>query len=149
MIYTSSYSNCNTNEYNLVSISGDRGKSVNFNGDYFPELAPKKTFWEVWHNNIGKVGYDNNNKYYIEEYYNQVLSKLNVENVYKELDNSILLCYESNAEFCHRHIVAAWFELLLGVDVKEVIISESNIKELYRPNYIKQYLSKRLVKTYK
>lgn len=39
--------------------------------------------------------------------------------IYRKLDYSILLCYESNTEFCHRHIVVACFEILLGVNVSE------------------------------
>ena len=140
MIYTSSYDKCLSNKYRTYSISGDRGKSVNYKGNVFSALAPKKEFWQIWHNNIGKLDYDINNKYYIEEYYKHVLSKLNPEQVYNELDNSILLCYEKNIEFCHRHIVAAWFELSLGVVIPEVIIENDIIKEVYRQKYIKYYL---------
>lgn len=39
MIYTGSYKNCLKGH--LVSISGDRGKSVNFQGACFSALAPK------------------------------------------------------------------------------------------------------------
>ena len=140
MIYTSSYNNCKTNKYKTYSISEDRGKSVNYNGNVYPALAPKKEFWQIWHNNIGKLDYDVNNKYYIEEYYKQVLSKLNPEQVYNKLDNSILLCYENNTEFCHRHIVAAWLEIFLDKEVNEVKVEDNDIIELYKPKYIKYYL---------
>lgn len=40
---------------NLISISGDRGKSVGFEGKTMSQLAPKLSFWKVWHNNIGKI----------------------------------------------------------------------------------------------
>ena len=55
----------------------------------------------------------------VQEYWNQVLSKLDPEKVFRDLDYSVLLCYEPNTEFCHRHIVAAWFELFLEVQVPE------------------------------
>lgn len=103
----------------------------------YPKLAPKKSFWQVWHDNIGKIPHEENNKYYVEEYWCEVLSKLDSDEVYKELDGSILLCYEKNTEFCHRHIVAAWFELLLGVTVSE-INEERQVVD--RPEYIKEYL---------
>lgn len=75
----------------------------------FSLLAPKLSFWKVWHKNqnFGMISEEENNKYYVEHYYEQVLLKLDPEEIYRELDNSILLCYEENTEFCHRHIVAA------------------------------------------
>lgn len=76
----------------------------------------------------------------MQEYWNQVLSKLDPEKVFRGLDNSVLLCYESNTEFCHRHIVAAWFEILLGVKVPEQKAKDYQIEEIDRPEYIKQYL---------
>ena len=140
MIYTSSYNNCNTDKYNIYSISGDRGKKVGYVGNYYSALAPKKEFWQTWHDNIGVLSYDDNNRYYINEYFKQVLLNLDVEKVYSELDNSILLCYENNADFCHRHIVSSWFEILLDKKVKEIKIDDNKIIELYRPDYIKYYL---------
>ena len=69
-----------------------------------------------------------------------MLSKLDVEEVYNLLNYSILLCYEESEEFCHRHIVASWFELLLDVKVPEVKLIEGKIKKVERPSYIKEYL---------
>lgn len=118
MISISNYKNFNKTLYRTCFISGDRGKGAGYTGVYFKELAPKLSFWKVWHENIGKISEEENNRYYIEEYYKEVLSKLDPELIYKELDFSILLCYEDNNEFCHRHIVAAWFELLLNVKIR-------------------------------
>lgn len=67
------------------------------------------------------------------------MQKLNPEEVYQKLDNSILLCYESNDKFCHRHIVAAWFEILLDVNVPEKKANGDKIEGVERPTYIKQY----------
>ena len=119
MISTSGYNNWQSNQYITYSISDDREKSVNYKGRCYSKLAPKLSFWKIWHDNIGKVSAEENNRYYVQEYWNQVLSKLDPQQVYDELDYSILLCYESNTEFCHRHIVAAWFEILLGINVFE------------------------------
>ena len=140
MIGTSSYKNWQSDKYRTYSISGNRGKDANYQGKCYPELAPKLSFWKIWHDNIGKVSEEENSRYYVQEYWNQVLSRLDPEEVYIELDNSILLCYEPNTEFCHRHIVAAWFEILLGVKVKEVKSKDYQIEEIDRPEYIKQYL---------
>lgn len=140
MISTSSYNDWKSDKYITYSISGDRGKGVNYQGRCYPELAPKFSFWKQWHDNIGKVSEEENNRYYVQEYWNQVLQKLNPKEVYQKLDNSILLCYESNDKFCHRHIVAAWFEILLGVKVPEQKAKEDEVEEVERPAYIKQYL---------
>ncbi len=140
MISTSSYNNWQSDKYRTYSISGNRGKDANYQGECYPKLAPKLSFWEVWHNNIGKISEEENNRYYVQEYWHQVLSKLDPEDVFRDLDNSILLCYEPNTEFCHRHIVAAWFEILLGVKVPELNAKDYQIEETDRPEYIKQYL---------
>jgi uncharacterized protein (DUF488 family) len=140
MIYTSNYKDWKSNIYKTYSISGDCGREANYTGECYPELAPKYTFWRKWRDNIGKIPEDENNKFYIHEYWNQVLSHLDPADVYRKLDNSVLLCYEPNDKFCHRHIVAAWFEILLDEIVPEVKIGNFQIEERERPSYIKEYL---------
>ena len=140
MISTSSHDNWQSDRYRTCSISGNRGKDANYQGRCYPKLAPKFSFWKIWHDNIGKISEEENNRYYIQEYWNQVLSKLDPEQVYSELDYSVLLCYEPNTEFCHRHIVAAWFEILLGVKVPEQKSKDFVVEEVERPSYVKEYL---------
>ena len=140
MISTSSHNDWQSDKYRTFSISGNRGKDANYVGNCYPALAPKLGFWKEWHGNIGKIPDEENNRYYIQEYWNQVLSKLDPEKVFRDLDDSVLLCYEPNTEFCHRHIVAAWFELLLGVKVPEMKANGYQTTEVERPEYIKQYL---------
>ena len=140
MISTSSHNDWQSDKYRTFSISGNRGKDANYEGNCYPALAPKLEFWKEWHDNIGKIPDEENNRYYIQEYWNQVLSKLDPEKVFRDLDDSVLLCYEPNTEFCHRHIVAAWFELLLGVKVPEMKANGYQTTEVERPEYIKQYL---------
>lgn len=140
MICTSNHNDWKSDMYRTYSISGNRGKDANYKGECYPALAPKLSFWKVWHNNIGKISEEENNKYYVQEYWNQVLSKLDPEKVYRELDYSVLLCYEPNTVFCHRHIVAAWLEILLGVKVPEVRLEDYRIIEANRPEYIKEIL---------
>ncbi len=140
MIYTGSYKNCLKG--NLISISGDRGKSVGFQGACFSALAPKLSFWKIWHDNIGKISNNINNYYYIEQYYQQVLKKLDPNEIIDFfIDGTIFLCYEDNLEFCHRHIVAYWLEKTLNINVPEVKVDEvGNIIVLNRPSWIKQIL---------
>lgn len=140
MISTSSHKEWNSDKYRTFSISGNRGKDANYKGKCYPALAPKLSFWKVWHDNRGKISEEENNRYYVQEYWNQVLSKLDPDKVYRKLDYSVLLCYEPSSEFCHRHIVAAWFEILLGVNVPELKADGYQVETSERPEYIKEYL---------
>ena len=138
MIYTSNYNNCfKERDIRLVSISGDRGKKAKFEGDYYSSLAPKHDFWLLWHNNYLNKSEIENNRFYISQYLINVLSKLNPEQVYKDLNNSILLCYEDSKQFCHRHIDAYWLEDELGIIVPEIGYIGGNMTYLERPKYIK------------
>lgn len=143
MIYTSSHKEWQSTFFKTYAISGNRGKDVSYNGRYYSLLAPKKEFWQVWHNNIGIISDEDNNKYYIEEYFKQVLIKLDPLKVYNELDDSALLCYESSQEFCHRHIVSAWFELFL--DKKVNSLDEAKSQE-YKVEVIKNLEIKEQIK---
>lgn len=140
-IMTSNYENCVTE--NGISISGDGGKKANFKGLTLPILAPKKEFWKVWHDNIGKIPEEENNKYYVKQYYEQVLKKLDPKTVLNMIpDGSILLCYEDHDEFCHRHIFSAWIELFLGIQTSEVIENprRETVTRVSRPDYLKKVL---------
>ena len=76
-IFTGNYEECKAG--NLISISGDRGRKIGFIGKAMPKLAPKKGFWTTFNNNIGKIPKEENIGYYIEEYFKQVLSKVDIE----------------------------------------------------------------------
>jgi uncharacterized protein (DUF488 family) len=140
MIYTGSYKEFNNTKFNLYSISKDKGEDANYSGKSYLSLAPKESFFRTWKNNRGQIDEIENNKYYINEFYNQILKVLDPKKVYDELDGSILLCYEDSNEFCHRHIVAAWFELMLGVTVYEVKEENGDLLISSKPKYIKKYL---------
>ena len=137
--FTGNYDECKVG--NLISISGDRGKKVGFIGKVMPKLAPKKAFWEVWHNNIGKIPEMENTKYYIREYYKQVLSKVDFEELLKDEIDPIFLCYEKDDQFCHRHVLAEYLELKYGIKVIDVKIDEKlNVVQNKRPEYIRKML---------
>lgn len=58
---------------------------------------------------------------YIRRYRAEVLSKLDPARVYAELgEDAVLLCWENSGAFCHRRLVAEWFEEALGILVLEV-----------------------------
>ena len=58
---------------------------------------------------------------YSRRYRAEVLSKLDPARVYADLgEDAVLLCWEKPGAFCHRRLVAEWFEETLGVSVPEV-----------------------------
>lgn len=148
MIYTGSYKEFNNTKFNLYSISKDEGKDAGYEGKSYLALAPLESFFRKWKNNRGIVEELENNKYYIEEFYHQILENLDPKKVYEELDGSVLLCYEDSNEFCHRHIVAAWFEIFLGVTIYEVKCDNDELYISSKPKYIKEYLSKLILENY-
>ena len=138
-IFTGNYEECKAG--NLISISGDKGKSAGFNGKVISEFAPKRKFWDKWRDNIGKIPELENTKYYIEEYYKQVLSKINIQELLKDEKDPILLCYEKRQDFCHRHVLAEYIEMQYGIHVKDIKVDENlNIEENKRPQYIRKML---------
>lgn len=140
MILTSSHNNWKCDKFPTYSISGNRGKDAGYVGKCYPKLAPKIGFWKEWHDNIGKISEEDNNRFYIREFYNQVLSKLNAYEVFEDLNDSILLCYEDSQDFCHRHIVSAWLELETGFKVFEAVANDLDIDYVLRSDDIKKYL---------
>lgn len=135
---TSYYSNLNKidhSQFEPVAISGDEGKLVGFHGRAMRKLSPY-TFFKKWKeiemeiesdfkdNKISETIYKQrkfeNQKKYIEKFYNQVLSKLDPIEVYNELgQNAVLLCFEKPTDFCHRFLVAGWLEMNLSIEINE------------------------------
>lgn len=142
MICTSNYDEKFDDRIRRVSISGDRGKGKNYDGECFQALAPTRDFWDVWKANKGNVPEEQNTLFYFTEYYRRVLSKLDPQDVYDQLDGSVLLCYEKSHDFCHRHIVAAWLELLLDIEVPEVKSNGGKLEYVQRNAYYKKVLKK-------
>ena len=140
MIYTSNYKSIESSIFNPISISWDKGSSAGFNGDYIKCLAPKLSFFRVYKQNKGIIDEDKNNRYYIYEYYKQVLSLLDPSEIYEKLNNRVMLCYENNMDFCHRHLVSAWLELFLNIEVFEVIEENKSLKIVDKPLWIKNVL---------
>ena len=62
---------------------------------------------------------------YTERFNNEILSKLNMNDVINELSalsggkDVALLCYEKPSDFCHRHLVAEHIKKTMNIDVKE------------------------------
>ena len=108
MIYTSYFAQLKNIPDNIVPIT-ICGKAPDwYKGIQYKKLAPKYDFFVKWKQN-------NDNNYYIKCFIEQVLSKLNAKDVEQELyklsnnKDVVFICYEKPENFCHRHIVSAWF----------------------------------------
>jgi hypothetical protein len=82
---------------NAVAIS--QGIPNWYTGARYKPLAPS---WEIIHLKDHEL--------YKKRYYEEVLSKLDPEQVASNLEGCILLCHEKDSTFCHRRIVAEWLE---------------------------------------
>ncbi len=107
MIYTSYFAKLKSLPDNIIPIS-ICGKAPDwYKGLQYKKLAPKYDFFMKWKEN-------HDNEYYIKCFNEQVLDKLNVEDVVSELVDLhsgidiALICYEKPTDFCHRHLVAKW-----------------------------------------
>jgi len=108
---TSYYSKSATHP-NAVSIAGKAPEW--YKGREYKTLAPKYWFF-------AKYKEDHDEDFYVDAYYEEVLSKLDPKTVYDELgEDAVIMCWESSEKFCHRHIVADWLEQQLGIKIKEI-----------------------------
>jgi hypothetical protein len=108
---------------NPLSISGKAPDW--YVGPQFKVLAPKYEFFKEYKN--GRIGKDK----YKSEFYRLVLDPLDPEVIYTRLidqygDTVTLCCYEKPGDFCHRRIVAEWFEQTLGILVPEMPLHKSS-----------------------
>lgn len=89
------------NDINAVSIARSAPKF--YKGKVYKKLAPP--WWLV-----NKYKKDGDKEFYIAQYYESVLDKLDPQTIYNELgDDAVLLCWEPVGAFCHRRIVSEWF----------------------------------------
>ena len=148
IIYTSNYNS--VKHGNHICISKDKGKDAGYKGKVLLSLAPKEEFFRIWKNNRGKISDEENNLYYIKNFYVKILKKLDPEILLESLpDKSILLCYEENNDFCHRHLVAFWLELFLEIDTYEVKeLKNFNLEIKKRPEYLKETLEQVIKENY-
>lgn len=108
---------------NLKNVSAPLSISAKapewYHGPQCKILAPKYETLMAYKN--GEITPDE----YTEQFHSLVLKTLSPQDVYQMLvkeygEDVTLLCYEKPGDFCHRRIVATWFEESLGVDVPEL-----------------------------
>ena len=123
MIYTSYFAKLKSLPENIIPIS-ICGKAPDwYKGLQYKKLAPKYGFFMEWKKN-------HDNDYYIKCFSEQVLDKLNILTVMRDLIDLVnstedhigkeiaLICYEKPSDFCHRHLVAEWLNSN-GIQCKE------------------------------
>jgi hypothetical protein len=108
MIYTSYFAKLKFLPDNIIPIS-ICGKAPDwYKGLQYKKLAPKYDFFMKWKEN-------HDNDFYIKCFNEQVLNKLSPRTAMGELyvlsggKDVALICYEKPSDFCHRHLVADWF----------------------------------------
>lgn len=135
MIFTSYYAKMRNFPVHLVPVSISRGVPKWYNGLTYEKLAP---LWETVTTYKENVANDPIywEKWYEEQYNATVLDNLDQNKVAVELQRMVgegnipvLLCYEKSADFCHRVLVADWFEKA-NILAREATANDfTNIKE--------------------
>lgn len=90
-----------------------------YNGACFKSLAPTSDTLQKYKKGL-LTPYT-----YTEEYTKTVLAKLDPVELYTKLvaaytEDVTLLCYEKPSDFCHRRLVAEWFQSALNIEVPEL-----------------------------
>lgn len=96
-----------------ISIARYAPRNIPAGYRIYSKLAPG-----TWFNSVSEAKYN-------ELFRNEILARLDPQRTWDELHamtggyEPVLLCWEKPGEFCHRHLVAGWFERELGVTVSE------------------------------
>jgi len=85
----------------------------------YPSLFPPREL-------VVKYYKDGNELEYSQAYRERVLDKLDPQEVYDDLKDSVLLSYEKATDFNHRRLVAEWIQDSLGIKVEEISVSEED-----------------------
>ena len=119
MIYTSYFGNARKilktiPNAGLISIAGKTPDW--FIGKKFKQLMPHYDWWKEWHDKFeGSLESKESKEWYIDKYNGTVLKQLDPLSIARKLKDLVdwkptfILCYETPEKFCHRHIVAEWF----------------------------------------
>lgn len=106
---------------NFANYKGNKGVSIagkvpaNYTGRQYKKLAPSYDIWKQYHDS-------HDHERYTFRYFDEILSKLNPQDVFNELgEDAVLLCYEDSFDFCHRRLAARWFKYNLNLNVDEII----------------------------
>ena len=109
MIYTTYFAKLKSLPKDILPISICGKAPQWYTGLQYKKLAPKYDFFMEWKQN-------HDNDYYIKCFNEQVLEKLDILTVLRNLIDMMngeykhiaLVCYEKPTDFCHRHLVTEW-----------------------------------------
>lgn len=91
----------------LVSVA--RYAPINFNGQFMRELNPPEDLFMAY-----KAG-DIDQETFIRVYYDRVLAGKDVNAIYNALKGKVICCWEKPDDFCHRHIILDWIDIVKGL----------------------------------
>jgi hypothetical protein len=108
-----------------ISIARTSPKHVVDGLKYYPALTPGKWLFDAAYKDYAT---------YRERYFREILAPLDPQKVWGDLHvladghEPVLLCHEHYPDhkaddWCHRRMVAEWFEQTLGVSVPEMVIA--------------------------
>lgn len=116
MIYTTYFAKLKTLPEDVVPISICAKSPKWYNGLEYKKLAPSYSI-------LMEYKEKGDEKTYIKRYENEILNKLDVYDVLRDLSNLVenldpkdqscsvaLVCFEKSSDFCHRHLVGKWLE---------------------------------------
>ncbi|WP_290233572.1 DUF488 family protein [Bacteroides acidifaciens] len=115
-IYTSYFANLKNIPDSIVPISICRRSPKGYGGTEYKLLAPSSALLSEWHKNHDEAEY--------RFRFAKQLTSLDASKIVDVLNfisgglDIVLVCYEGPSKFCHRHLVAEWFNKH-GYDVKE------------------------------
>jgi hypothetical protein len=110
-----------------ISIARTSPKHVLDGLKYYPALAPGKWLFDAAYKDYAT---------YRERYFSEILDPLDAQKVWDELHTlasghePVLLCHEhllKSGDWCHRRMVAEWFEQALGVPVPEMELPQHQV----------------------
>lgn len=116
---------------NRIVISRAVPRGIEAGYRRYPKLAPGS-----WFKN---PDYKNNATAFEKRYFAEILAPLNPSEEWERLhqlaggNEPVLICWEplkKTGEYCHRRMVAKWFEEELGVTVPEYTPTEQNANQL-------------------
>ena len=145
---------------NTVSVTGDGGNAWGYFGPSYKKLAPKLVTYVPYAEKYNKllkfkreslrlqeylelkkqIEYE-----YIKSYYDIRLKDLDVMELLNTLynrfgNNIILLCHESEDEFCHRRLIADYIEIKSGIYIPEVSVDKNGYVKKLQPIRYKKML---------
>ncbi|MFA5153710.1 MAG: hypothetical protein WC554_14210 [Clostridia bacterium] len=99
--------------------TGDDGVAVclyppiDWGGLQFPALAPSRDiFYAIKSGKIDETEYE-------RRFREEILIRLDPQQIYNMFKNNVLLCWENPEKFCHRKIISQWIFENLKIEVPE------------------------------